>query len=138
MTKFEVGQSYTFTKEITDEVVRKFAEATGDFNPLHLDEDFAKRSIFGGRIAHGMLGAGIISGGLGSHMPGMGTTYLGQDLNFKKPVRLGDTVEVTLTITEIKQRRRFATAKIATVLKNGAGDIAIDGTADVILPPDEE
>lgn len=138
MTKFEVGQSYTFTKEITDEVVRKFAEATGDFNPLHLDEDFAKRSIFGGRIAHGMLGAGIISGGLGSHMPGMGTTYLGQNLNFKKPVRLGDTVEVNLTITEIKQRRRFATAKIATVLKNGAGDIAIDGTADVILPPDEK
>ena len=138
MEQFTVGQNYVFTKEITDEVVRKFAEATGDFNPLHLDDDFAKQSIFGGRIAHGMLGAGIISGGLGMHMPGMGTTYLNQTLNFKKPVRLGDTVEVTLTITEITPRRRFSVAKIATVLKNGAGQVAIDGSAEVILPQSKD
>ena len=94
--RLEAGQVCTFQKKVSDEDVRKFAEVTGDKNPLHLDDEFARTTMFKERIAHGMIGAGIISGGLAMHMPGLGTTYLEQDLKFMRPVRIGDVLTVEL------------------------------------------
>ena len=132
--KFYVGQKYEFDKTISDEDVKKFAEVTGDFNPLHLDEEFAKTTMFGGRIAHGMIGAGIISGGLAMYLPGTGTTYLGQELSFKNPVRIGETIHVELEIMELIPKKKFDIAKIRTTCINSKGEIVIDGTATVIPP----
>lgn len=136
--RYYVGQMTEFEKVISDEDVQKFAEVTGDHNPLHLDEEFAKNTIFGGRIAHGMIGAGIISGGLAMHLPGTGTTYLGQDLSFKRPVRIGERVKVQLEIVEITPKKKFDIAKIATHCRNEAGEVVIEGTATVILPETDE
>lgn len=132
--RFYVGQKYEFDKNISDEDVKKFAEVTGDFNPLHLDEEFAKTTMFGGRIAHGMIGAGIISGGLAMYLPGTGTTYLGQELSFKNPVRIGETIHVELEIMELIPKKKFDIAKIRTTCTNSKGEIVIDGTATVIPP----
>lgn len=132
--RFYVGQKYEFDKTISDEDVKKFAEVTGDFNPLHLDEEFAKTTMFGGRIAHGMIGAGIISGGLAMYLPGTGTTYLGQELSFKNPVRIGETIHVELEIMELIPKKKFDIAKIRTTCTNSKGEIVIDGTATVIPP----
>ena len=94
--KLEAGQVCTFQKQVSDEDVHKFAEVTGDKNPLHLDDAFAKTTMFKERIAHGMIGAGIISGGLAMHLPGLGTTYLEQELKFQRPVKIGDVLTVEI------------------------------------------
>lgn len=133
-TKYSVGQYYEFDKLVSEEDVVKFAEVTNDFNPLHMDEEYAKTTIFKGRIAHGMIGAGVISGGLAMHLPGNGTTYLGQELSFKGPVRIGSTIHVRLEIIEIIEKSKFDIAKIKTTCKDDAGNVVIDGVATVILP----
>ena len=112
--RLEAGQVCTFQKKVSDEDVRKFAEVTGDKNPLHLDDGFASTTMFKERIAHGMIGAGIISGGLAMHMPGLGTTYLEQDLKFMRPVRIGDVLTVELKVLEILPKTKFDIAKIRT------------------------
>lgn len=132
--KFYVGQSYEFKKKIEEEDVEKFAEITGDYNPLHMDEEYAKTTMFGGRIAHGMIGAGIISAGLAMHLPGIGTTYLGQEITFKNPVRIGETIQVRLEIIELIQKTKFDIARIKTTCTNEDGVIVMDGIATVIPP----
>ena len=117
--RLETGQVCTFQKKVSDEDVRKFAEVTGDKNPLHLDDEFARTTMFKERIAHGMIGAGIISGGLAMHMPGLGTTYL-------------ETVE--LKVLEILPKTKFDIAKIRTTCTNERGEVVISGTATVIPP----
>lgn len=134
MQEFYVGQSYEFEKTIQEEDVEKFAEVTGDYNPLHMDEEYARTTMFGGRIAHGMIGAGIISGGLAMYLPGIGTTYLGQEITFKNPVHIGETVHVKLEIIELIKKSKFDIAKIKTTCTNGEGMIVIDGVATVIPP----
>lgn len=100
-----VGQSCTTVNMVSEADIVKFSEVTGDVNPIHLDVAYAKRSVFGERIAHGMISAGYISAIFGTRFPGPGSIYLSQSLKFKAPVRIGDSVESTVTITELNEKR---------------------------------
>jgi len=102
----EVGMKRHLTKQITDADIQMFAEVSTDHNPVHLDEDYAQDTIFGGRIAHGMLTAGLISAVIGEQLPGHGTIYLGQNLKFLAPVRPGDVVEAEVEVLEIDYSKR--------------------------------
>lgn len=133
-TNITIGQTYTFSKCISDEDVHAFSKVSGDYNPLHLDDEYAKKSIFKGRIAHGMITAGIISGGIGMVLPGEGTTYLGQEIRFKKPVYIGDQVTITITVLELVEKAKFIVAKLQTTCVNDAGEVVVDGVATVIPP----
>jgi acyl dehydratase len=128
------GDTATRTQTITDETVRGYADIVDDHNPVHLDDDYAATTPFGKRIAHGMLVASVISAALANDMPGPGTIYLGQQLNFKKPVFLGETVTATLTCTKYRESRRIAT--IETIVTNQDGVVVIQGEATVMLPAD--
>jgi 3-hydroxybutyryl-CoA dehydratase len=126
-----VGQSASYTKTVTEADIVKFAEVSGDNNPVHLDEAFAQTTMFKGRIAHGMLSAGFISTVIGTKLPGSGTIYMSQTLRFKAPVRIGDTVTATCTITEIMPEKRRAV--LNTVCKVG-DTVVIEGEALVMVP----
>jgi 3-hydroxybutyryl-CoA dehydratase len=126
-----VGQSASYTKTVTEADIVKFAEVSGDNNPVHLDEAFAQTTMFTGRIAHGMLSAGFISTVIGTKLPGSGTIYMSQTLRFKAPVRIGDTVTATCTITEIMPEKRRAV--LNTVCKVG-DTVVIEGEALVMVP----
>ena len=102
------GLSATFAKTVTEADIVKFAEVSGDDNPVHLDQAFAEKTMFKGRIAHGMLSAGFISAVLANKLPGPGTVYLGQTLKFKAPVRPGDTVKAVVTVKEIVVEKKRA------------------------------
>ena len=103
-----VGLSERLVKTISSSDVVGFAEITGDRNPIHLSEHFAARTPFGTRIAHGLYTAGLISAVLGTRLPGPGAVYVSQTLNFRAPVRIGDTVEVEVTVAELTPERRRA------------------------------
>jgi len=106
--EIKVGQSASHGKTITEADIKLFADLTGDANPVHMDEEYAKQSIFNGRVAHGMLGAGLISTVFGMYLPGPGTVYLSQTLQFLAPVRIGDTITATCTVKEkIEERKRL-------------------------------
>lgn len=129
-----IGQKFSLNKLVTNEDVLMFSEVTGDKNPLHLDDEYAKTTMFGERIAHGMISAGIISGAIGMHLPGQGTTYLSQDLAFKKPVKIGDTIQVNLEVSEVIHKSKFDIVIIKTTCLNNNGDVVVDGFAKVIPP----
>ena len=130
--QLEVGQQASFTKTVTEADVYNFAGVTGDFNPAHMNEEYAKNTAFKTRIAHGMLSAGFISAVLGTKLPGPGTIYLNQDLRFTKPVQFGDTITATITVDElIKEKNR---AILKTVCTNQNGDVVVEGTAKVMPP----
>jgi 3-hydroxybutyryl-CoA dehydratase len=101
-----VGQSASYAKTITDADIVLFAGVTGDDNPVHINAEYAAGTMFGQRIAHGMLSAGLISAVLGTRMPGPGAIYIDQQLSFKAPVHIGDTVVATATVLEIDATRR--------------------------------
>ncbi|HAI97803.1 MAG: (R)-hydratase [Cycloclasticus sp.] len=105
--EMKVGQSASMSKTVTEADIILFAGITGDFNPAHIDEEYAKNSLFKGRIAHGMLSAGFISATLAMKLPGPGTIYLGQSMKFKAPVKIGDTVKTTVTITSINVEKKI-------------------------------
>lgn len=108
----EIGQSVQMERRVQEHDLVRFAEVTGDNNPVHLDEAFAAKTSFGGRIAHGMLSAGYVSAVLGTKLPGPGAIYLSQTLNFKRPVRIGDVVVTRVEVLskdEPKARITFAT-----------------------------
>jgi 3-hydroxybutyryl-CoA dehydratase len=96
-----VGQSASYSRTITAADIQKFGEVSGDFNPLHFNEDYAKTTVFGGRIAHGMLSVGFVSTVLGTKLPGAGSIFMGATIRFKAPVKIGDTVIATCTVREI-------------------------------------
>jgi len=124
-----VGDSVTFTKEITAEDVERFAAVSGDTNRLHLDDEFAEDSRFGGRIAHGTLVSGLISAAL-ARLPGL-TIYLSQDLEFRGPVELGDRVSATVEIVEDLGDGQF---RLSTTIENAeSGTVVIDGEAVVLI-----
>lgn len=124
------GMSHTMGKTITDADIVLFSGISTDTNAVHLDEEFGKTTMFGGRIAHGMLSASFISAVLGAHLPGPGTIYLGQTLKFKAPVRPGDTVKTTVTVKEVLTEKKRAI--LDTVCK--VGDIVvIDGEATIMI-----
>ena len=129
--EIEVGQSAEFTKSISDEDVMSFAKITGDFNPVHVDEIAASSSQFGGRIAHGMLTAGLISAALAGKLPGPGSVYLSQTLRFTAPVRIGDIVTATVQVIEIAAAKRRV--KLSTVCTNQRGEKVIEGEALVMV-----
>jgi 3-hydroxybutyryl-CoA dehydratase len=126
-----VGMSATYAHVVTTADIEAFATVSGDRNPVHLDEDYAKTTRFKGRIAHGMLGASFISTVLASELPGPGTVYLAQSLSFKAPVRPGDKVEARVTVTEIRREKKQAVLK--TECRVGE-TLVIDGEATVLVP----
>ena len=130
--QISVGQSASFAKTITETDVYMFAGVTGDFNPAHVKEEYAKDSMFKGRIAHGMLGASLISTVLAMQLPGPGTIYMKQDLKFLAPVRFNDTITATLTVKEvITEKNRVV---LDCVVTNQDGTAVISGEAQVMAP----
>ncbi|GAB4573824.1 MAG: MaoC family dehydratase [Anaerolineae bacterium] len=130
----EVGMQASRTRQITEHEVRLFAEASGDHNPLHMDEAYAASTAFGRRIVHGMLVAGLISAVLANDLPGPGAVYVSQTLRFKAPVFLGDTV--TAMVEVLKVRRRMVT--LQTTCTNQEGLVVLEGEAVVMLPAQHE
>ncbi|MFH1136967.1 MAG: MaoC family dehydratase [Pseudomonadota bacterium] len=132
MAEISLGEVFERNFSVTDERIRLFAAATGDDNPIHLDEEEAKKSIFKTRVAHGMLSAGFLSAVLGTGFPGRGTIYLGQTLKFMKPVFPGDEITVRLTVVEkIPEKNRL---RLETVCLNQKGDQVLAGEAQVMPP----
>ena len=130
--ELSIGQSATLTRNLTLEDIRAFAAVSGDTNPAHLDPEYANDTLFHGVIAHGMWGGALISAVLGTQFPGPGTIYLQQDLHFTKPVRIGDTLTVTVTVRakdEIKKR-----VELDCDVLNQKGDSVLNGLAKVIAP----
>ena len=126
-----VGMTETLSKTIASSDVVGFAQLTGDRNPIHLSEHFAAKTQFGKRIAHGLYTASLISAVLGTRLPGPGAIYISQTLNFRAPVRIGDEVEVTVTVAElIPERQR---ARLACSCRVG-DEIVLDGEAWVKVP----
>jgi 3-hydroxybutyryl-CoA dehydratase len=119
------------SKTITDEDIRVFAYLTGDHNPVHLDDEYAAGTRFGRRIAHGMLSASLISALLANELPGRGTVYLSQSLQFVAPVYPGDTVTARVTVTKIRDDKPIAT--LETVCFNHRGEQLIRGEAVVLV-----
>ena len=132
MDQLQVGQTASFTKTVTEHDVYTFAGVTGDLNPAHIDESFAQQTQFHGRIAHGMLSAGLISAVIGMQLPGPGTIYLGQELAFRAPVHIGDTVTATVTVRSLNAER--GRAELDTVCTNQDGVQVVIGTAKVMPP----
>ncbi len=125
----KVGDEASLTRTITEVHIVNYAGLTGDMNPVHMDHEHATQSMFGERIAHGMLVAGLISAVLGTQLPGPNSIYLGQDLSFTAPVKIGDTVRVTVTVTEKRDDKRII--KLRTTASNQRHEMVIDGTAVV-------
>ncbi len=123
--------SRSLRKTVTDRDIELFAEVSTDRNPVHLDDDYARDTIFQGRIAHGMLTAGLISAVIGEQLPGHGTVYLGQSLKFMAPVRPGDTVLAEVTVTAVDHGRRRVTLETRCAV----GDtVVLKGEALVLAP----
>lgn len=128
----KVGDTNTHSFIVSDDIVQGFAELLGDRNPVHLDEEFARGTRFGRRIAHGMIAASQISAAIGNAVPGPGTVYLNQTLQFVAPVFVGDTVITTVTVTTIKDGKPVAT--LETVCRNQNGEVVLKGEAVVLFP----
>ena len=130
--ELQIGQSATFTKTISETDVYLFAGVTGDFNPAHVNAQYAEGTPFQERIAHGMLSASLISTVLGTHLPGMGTIYAKQEVAFKAPVHFGDTITAKVEVEEIIEEKNRV--KMKTTCTNQDGVVVVDGYA-VVLPP---
>ncbi len=129
--EIELGQSAELNRTITEEDIRIFAELSGDHNPIHIDEEFAKNTIFKGRIAHGILSTAFISTLLASDLPGPGSIYLSQSVVFKRPVRINDTLTAKVEVIEkIDDKQQI---KLKTTCVNQDGKLIIDGEALVML-----
>ena len=126
-----VGDSETLSKTITQEDIRQFADLTGDVNPVHVNEEMAKKTRFKGRIAHGMWGASLISAVIGTRLPGPGAIYLGQTLTFKAPVYPGDTVTAKCTVKKVREDKSIVT--LETTCVNQKGDVVVEGEAVVLV-----
>lgn len=126
-----VGRSRTLTKVIGEREIELFAEVSEDRNPLHLCEHRASESIFGERIAHGMLSASLFSAIIGERLPGHGTVYLSQNLRFLAPVRIGDEVTATVTVAAVNPERRRA---LLTCEARVGDKVVITGDAEVLVP----
>ena len=129
--KFNVGESAEITKTIDEADIQAFAEVTGDHNPIHLDDEFAKTTRFKRRIAHGMLSASLISAVLANKLPGEGSVYLGQTLQFVAPVFPGDAVTARVTVKEIREDKPIV--KLETVCVNQRDELVIRGEATVLV-----
>ncbi|HYZ23570.1 MAG TPA: MaoC family dehydratase [Rhodopila sp.] len=131
--ELHIGQTASLSKTITEADIAAFAAATSDTNPVHFDDQAAREAGFEGRIAHGMLSAGLISALLGTSLPGPGTIYLRQSLTFRAPVRIGQTVTATVEITDLKPASKRATLRTQCMVE---GKVVTDGEALVLVPVD--
>ena len=126
----KIGDSAQTSKIITEKDINDFAGVTGDFNPAHLDQAYAEKTMFKGRIAHGLLSVGLLSAVLGNILPGQGTIYLSQEIKFLAPVRIGDTITARVEVIElIPEKNR---AKFRTICANQDGKLVVDGIAWVM------
>jgi 3-hydroxybutyryl-CoA dehydratase len=123
----KIGDEASLTRTITEAHIVLYAGLTGDMNPVHMDAEQAEQSMFKERIAHGMLVAGLISAVLGNQLPGPNCIYLGQDLKFTAPVKIGDTVTAAVTVTDKRDDKRIITLR--TIVSNQNGETVIDGNA---------
>ncbi len=130
--ELRVGDCAEFSKTVSESDIYLYAGITGDFNPAHIDEHYASKTLFKTRIAHGMLLGGFISAILGCRLPGPGTIYIRQEVNFRKPVHIGDTVTARVEIVEIIIEKNQARLKTTCVNQEGA--LLVDGEA-MVSPP---
>lgn len=127
----KIGMTETLSKTISEKDVLTFAEISLDNNPLHVDEEAAKKGMFGRRVAHGIFVASLLSAVLGTKLPGEGTVYLGQELKFRRPVYLNDTVTAVVEVSELRPEKHIAILK--TVVVNQDSVEVITGTATVMV-----
>ncbi|MEX0759767.1 MAG: MaoC family dehydratase [Tistlia sp.] len=122
----EIGMTASFSKTVTDADIVLFSGVSGDTNPVHISQEFAEQTMFKGRIAHGMLSAGFISAAFGTKLPGPGCIYLSQNLRFRAPVKIGDTVTARVTIKKMDQERRRVTFDTTCTVRER---VVVDGEA---------
>ncbi len=134
ITEIQIGDKATFTKTMTETDVYLFAGISGDLNPAHVNQVAAEKTMFRGRICHGMLVSSLISTVLAMYLPGPGTIYMGQDLKFLAPVRMGDTVTAEVEVIEKDETKNRMVLR--TKVTNQEGKIVIDGQAKVMPPKD--
>jgi acyl dehydratase len=129
--KIKPGDTASVSKTITDDDIHKFADVSGDHNPLHLDDEFARTTRFGRRIAHGMLSASLISSVIANQLPGQGSIYLGQTLQFVAPVFPGDTLTAQVIVVSIRADKPIV--KLETICTNQRDEVVIKGEATVLV-----
>jgi 3-hydroxybutyryl-CoA dehydratase len=128
--ELKAGQSESSSHTVTERDIELFGEATGDFNPVHFDEAYARKTVFRGRVAHGALSIGFISALLGTKLPGPGTIFVSATINFKGPVRIGETVVTTCTVVEVGERRKVVMACVCSV----DGKLVVESQVVVLAP----
>ena len=133
--EMQLGAAASTTRVLSQRDIELFAVVSGDVNPAHLDQAFAETDLFHGVVAHGMWGGALISAVLGTQLPGPGTIYLGQELRFKRPVRIGDAITATVTLREKRETKRVCL--FDCVIRNQFGDEVVAGTAEVIAPAEK-
>jgi 3-hydroxybutyryl-CoA dehydratase len=131
LEELSIGMSAEIAVEITHERIMSFAEASGDYNPIHIDEDYAKTTAYRGRVAHGLLSASFVSAVVGTMLPGPGAIYLDQTVSFHKPVRIGDTVIARVTVTAIDPASARVTLRTECLID---GEAILDGEATIRVP----
>ena len=129
--EIKVGDKFSTERLVTDELIRKFADVSGDYNPIHLDDEVAAKTRFGKRIAHGMLSASLISTAIGTKLPGAGAIYLSQSFRFMAPVYPGDTITARVTISQIRDDKPIIT--LETICSNQQDQIVVKGEAVVLV-----
>ncbi len=134
--QLELGQSAAFEKTISESDIQLFCGISGDINPVHVSKIAGQKSIFGDRVAHGIMVSGLTSAVLGMQLPGPGTIYLGQELKFVAPVYIGDTIRAEVEVIEIKKEKNIV--KLATRSINQDGKVVIQGIATVMPPKHSE
>lgn len=125
-----VGQSASHEHTVTERDIQLFGEATGDMNPVHFDEEYARKTLFRGRVAHGVLSIGFMSAVLGNQLPGAGSIFVSATTVFKAPVRIGDTVLTVCTVKEIRDKRQVVMTCICSV----KGQVVVEGEALLMAP----
>jgi 3-hydroxybutyryl-CoA dehydratase len=129
--ELKLGQQASVSRTITETDLRNFSGVSGDTNPMHLSEEFAKQTIFGGTIVHGMLTASLISAVIGTKLPGPGCIYMSQTLKFLAPVRVGDTVYATATVKELNAQKKRALLTTQCFVRD---TLVVDGEALIKVP----
>ena len=131
----QVGDTASCTRTITDTHISAYADLTGDFNPVHVDEAYARTTRFGGRIAHGMFTAGLISAVLGNGLPGPGSIYLSQTLHFRSPVYPGEIITASVKVLDVRQDKGIVV--LDTRCTNQRGETVVEGEAVLMIPADQ-
>ena len=134
--EIEIGDTTSYSRLITDQEVQAFAAISGDHNPLHLDPEYAATTAFGECIAHGMLTGALVSAAIAMQLPGPGSIYLSQSIQFRAPVFLGDALTVTLEVTDKHGKRPWVT--LGCTVENQAGKVVAKGEAQVAAPTKKE